>query len=82
LGRVQHRDFAMAAGEMSEADFIAFLITVLGNMAELSIDGAIHYVCMTWRYAFELLTAGRKVFAELNAPMTPLVSRQSQRWLM
>jgi hypothetical protein len=51
-------------------------------MAELSIDGAIHYVCMTWRYAFELLTAGRKVFAELNAPMTPLVSRQSQRWLM
>jgi len=66
LGRVQHRDFAMAAGEMSEADFTAFLIAVLGNMAELSVDGAIHYVCMDWRHAFELLTAGRKVFAELK----------------
>ena len=66
LGRVQHRDFAMAAGEMSEADFTEFLITVLGNMAQLSVDGAVHFVCMDWRHAFELLTAGRRVFTELK----------------
>src|SRR5438093_1546177 len=32
LGQVKHREFAMAAGEMSPAEFIAFLETVLDNL--------------------------------------------------
>lgn len=66
LGAVKHADFAMAAGEMSETAFIAFLQTVMGHMADCSADGAIHFVCMDWRHLFELLTAGRKVYSGLK----------------
>jgi len=66
LGSVKHTAFAMASGEMSEAEFVAFLQTVLGHMAGVSMDGAIHFVCMDWRHLFELLTAGRKVYSDLK----------------
>jgi hypothetical protein len=56
----------MAAGEMSEAEFTAFLNTVLGNLAAVSADGAIHFVCMDWRHLHELLAAGRAVYSELK----------------
>lgn len=64
-GRVSHGDFAMAAGEMTEAEFIAFLTAACTLLAKASVDGALHYVCMDWRHQYELLTAGRAVFHEL-----------------
>lgn len=66
LGSVKHAEFAMASGEMSEAEFIAFLQTVLGHLADVSTDGAIHFVCMDWRHLFELLTAGRNIYSDLK----------------
>ncbi|MGG5822000.1 DNA-methyltransferase [Falsiroseomonas sp. HW251] len=66
LGRVQHGEFAMASGEMTEADFTRFLTTVLGHMAAVSADGAIHFVCMDWRHMHEVLAAGRAVYCELK----------------
>lgn len=66
LGSVKHDEFAMASGEMSEAEFTAFLKTVLGNLAADSADGAIHFVCMDWRHMHELLSAGRQVYADLK----------------
>lgn len=66
LGAVKHAEFAMASGEMSEAEFTAFLETVLGQLASHSTDGAIHFVCMDWRHLYELLTAGRGVYGELK----------------
>jgi DNA modification methylase len=66
LGRVRHRDFAMASGEMKEAEFIAFLETVFQRMAENTIDGSIHEVCMGWRHMWEMLAAGRKIYGELK----------------
>ncbi len=66
LGRTRHPDFAMASGEMSEAEFTAFLATVLGHAAGHSADGALHFVCMDWRHLSELLTAGRVVYRELK----------------
>jgi DNA modification methylase len=65
-GAAKHRDFAMASGEMTEPEFIAFLENVLGLAATHSRDGAIAFVCMDWRHLFELLTAGRRVFSELK----------------
>ena len=53
LGAVKHDEFAMAAGEMSEAEFEAFLAAVFRNQAEYSIDGAIHFQCMDWRHMSE-----------------------------
>lgn len=66
LGRVRHREFAMASGEMDQAGFTRFLTTVLGNMAGVAADGSIHFVCMDWRHMPELLKAGSEVYTELK----------------
>ena len=66
LGRVRHAEFAMASGEMSEAEFTIFLETVLGHLAASSADGSIHFVCMDWRHFYELLTAGRAAYSALK----------------
>lgn len=64
-GRVQHREFAMASGEMTEGEFTAFLKATLGAAADASRDGALHYVCMDWRHLFETLSAGRPLYDSL-----------------
>jgi len=64
LGRVRHREFAMASGEMSQAEFTKFLTKVLSNLAAVSADGSIHYVCMDWRHLQEVLTAGNAAYTE------------------
>ena len=66
LGRVRHAEFAMASGEMSEAEFAAFLATVFGHLVGHSVDGAIHYVCMDWRHMYEVLSAARGIYSELK----------------
>jgi len=55
LGDVKHREFAMASGEMSAAEFTRFLTTVFNNLASVSADGAIHFICMDWRHMSEVL---------------------------
>jgi DNA modification methylase len=66
LGRIRHREFAMGSGEMSEAEFTAFLQTVSGHLAGHTIDGSIHQICMDWRHMWEMLSAGRAVYSELK----------------
>lgn len=66
LGKVKHEQFAMASGEMTSKQFTDFLKTVLANMAEVSKNGAIHFICMDWRHMGELLNAGNKVYPELK----------------
>lgn len=66
LGKAQHQEFAMAAGEMSEEEFIEFLETTLGHCAAHCIDGAINFICMDWRHMGELLAAGCQVYNELK----------------
>ncbi|PJG55647.1 DNA methylase N-4 [Bradyrhizobium forestalis] len=66
LGAVKHREFKMASGEMSSAEFAAFLAMVFGNMAEASVDGAIHFICMDWRHMDEVLKAAGGVYSELK----------------
>lgn len=65
-GAIKHRDFVMAAGEMSEAEFAGFLETAFLNLAANSVDGSIHYVFMDWRHIGEPLAAARKVYSELK----------------
>ena len=66
LGKVRHREFAMASGEMTKAEFIAFLKTAFENLAASSLDGSIHFICMDWRHMDELMKAGEGVYAELK----------------
>ena len=65
-GAVQHREFVMASGEMSSAEFTAFLSTVFRHLAAFSIDGAIHYQAMDWRHMAEMLDAGAAAYTELK----------------
>jgi hypothetical protein len=64
-GAVRHREFAMATGEMSEAEFTAFLQKTCGLLAAHSAPASIHYVCMDWRHVGELTAAGKGAYAEL-----------------
>jgi len=66
LGQVRHREFAMASGEMTEAQFAQFLNTVFVNLAQFSVDGSIHFVCMDWRHMREILTAAEGSYSELK----------------
>jgi len=66
LGRIRHRDFAMASGEMNQSEYIAFLQDVVRLLCAHAQDGSIHDICMDWRHAFEMLVAGRAVYSELK----------------
>jgi hypothetical protein len=66
LGKVKHRDFAMASGEMSEARYVGFLGTCFGYLIGHSVNGSIHFICMDWRHSFELLSAARPIYSELK----------------
>ncbi|PTU29175.1 site-specific DNA-methyltransferase [Stenotrophobium rhamnosiphilum] len=66
LGEVHHREFAMAAGEMDESEFIDFLQKACAQLAMHSQQGSLHYLFMDWRHLFELLTAGRAAYAEFK----------------
>lgn len=65
-GKVARREFVMASGEMSPAQFEAFLKQSLGNVAQVCADGAIVFVCMDWRHVGEMLAAGSACFHELK----------------
>lgn len=66
LGRVRHREFTMASGEMSSTQFTQFLTMACRQMAASSQDGAIHFICMDWRHLAEVLEAGKDAYTELK----------------
>ena len=63
-GAIRHREFAMASGEMSEAEFVAFLNNGLRLMASYSASNSVHYICMDWRHAGDLISAGKQNYDE------------------
>jgi DNA modification methylase len=66
LGQAQHREFAMASGEMSAAEFTTFLRTAFEHMAAWSAEGSLHFLCMDWRHMGELLAAASGPYSELK----------------
>jgi DNA modification methylase len=64
LGKVKHREFAQASGEMSEEEFVRFLTTSLRLAAQHSRVGSLHYWAMDWRHQYELSIAARAVYDE------------------
>jgi len=61
-GKIKHREFAEAAGEMTPEAFTAFLKESLALGAAHSRSGAVWFACMDWRHMGELLAAGEEVF--------------------
>jgi DNA modification methylase len=66
LGRIKHREFAMASGEMSESQFTSFLSSVYALLCKHSTNGSIHQICMDWRHMREMLAAGDTCYSELK----------------
>jgi DNA modification methylase len=61
-GLIRHREFQMASGEMSEAEFVAFLTTSLRLLGRHSAANSVHFICMDWRHMGELLAAGKQIY--------------------
>jgi DNA modification methylase len=66
FGKVHHAEFAMASGEMTEAEFTEFLSKTFANLKIASVPGSIHFVCIDWRHLKELLAAAERTYAELT----------------
>ena len=66
LGAIKHTEFAMASGEMTEAEFTAFLTQALGLVSTHSADGSLAYWCMDWRHLHEITVAGRAAYDALQ----------------
>ncbi|MGC2079570.1 MAG: DNA methyltransferase [Xanthobacteraceae bacterium] len=58
-GRIKHREFPMATGEMSEVEFSDFLKTALSLIRDHAVGSALIYACMDWRHMAEMQAAGR-----------------------
>jgi DNA modification methylase len=66
LGRIRHGNFAMGCGEMSQAQFTCFLETAFKQLAQNTVAGSIHQICIDWRHMDEMLAAGNAVYTELK----------------
>jgi DNA modification methylase len=66
VGTIHHRPFPMASGEMSKAEFTAFLAGACRNLTAFSAAGSLHFICMDWRHLDELLAAGADAYGELK----------------
>lgn len=65
-GRIRHREFVMASGELTGPQFIRFLSATFGNLVDHSVDGSIHYVCTDWRHVNAMLEAGQENYSDLK----------------
>lgn len=65
-GKVKHREFVMASGEMTDDQFVDFLRQTMSLAAATCRDGAIAFVCIDWRGMESLIAAGKAAFTELK----------------
>ena len=63
-GAIHHREFAMASGEMSDAEYISFLGTSLRLLARYSANNAVAYICQDWRHVGDLIAIGKQIYNE------------------
>ena len=59
LGKIAHPEFAMASGEMTEAEFTEFLTEFLKTTSASLLPGAVIFLFMDWRHQREVLDAAR-----------------------
>lgn len=66
LGKTQHEEFAMASGEMTDSEFVEFILKFMQNLVKFSCDGSLSYIFMDWVGVNLLLTQGKKYYSELK----------------
>ena len=65
LGKVRHREFAMASGEMSSGEFTEFLRKAMMLSRQSSQAGSLAYYFTDWRHMKQILAAGLEVYGEM-----------------
>lgn len=65
-GKIKHREFARASGEMTPDQFTDFLLRWMKLAVEFSENGSIHFCCMDWRHIAETLAAGKEAYSEFK----------------
>jgi DNA modification methylase len=63
-GKLRHREFAMASGEMTESEYASFLNNSLGLLSRYSGNNSLHYLCIDWRHVADLIAAGKQTYDE------------------
>ena len=61
-GAIHHREFPMASGEMSEAEFTDFLVAAFRLLSKYSTSGSVHFLFGDWRHVGEVRGAGKQVY--------------------
>lgn len=65
-GKIQHDEFAMASGEMTDDEFEAFLAAFIALVIEHSKNGSLHYLCIDWRGIHKIISAAQGQYSELK----------------
>jgi hypothetical protein len=83
LGKVKHREFAIASGEMSTHEFTQILKTVLMCLAEFSTDGSLHFICMGWRHMLARgLAMDLYAYPDIGVPSYSAIGPQIDRCIV
>lgn len=61
-GEVQHEDFAMGSGEMSDKEFVIFLQDIMKTSCKYSLNGSIHFIFIDWRHVWHMTEAARFIY--------------------
>lgn len=64
-GKIKHREFSQASGEMSRDQFTDFLSGAMSLAAKHSKNGSAAFWFMDWRHMSEISSAGERVYSEL-----------------
>lgn len=65
-GKIKHREFAMASGEMTDAEYGAFLDRFMAHCKAYSADGSLHYIFIDWRHVHDVIHAGHAHYQEFK----------------
>ncbi len=63
-GKIKHKEFVAASGEMSKKEFARFLYKSFKNLVAYSRDGSVHMICMDWRHIHEVISAGTRAYSK------------------
>lgn len=60
----KHREFAMAVGEMSSAEFIRFNVEAFSPGVAFSRHGAVHYICIDHHHIEDMIAACSQIYGD------------------
>lgn len=62
ISSTHSKNFAVAAGEMSDEEFVEFLASIMRRSVENTVPGAMHYIFMDFRHSWHMTEAARRVY--------------------